>query len=153
LDTPQPQSDRTTLTAHASAKAKEVQANPRRRHHCTTFAFAPTHSRQSTHVDKYFSLHLLKYSELYSFALFAKTATMNKKNVNIKKDRFKNVAAKRVQKVLDSMDSLSRCANRNNYEYSDEDVSKLLKAIKEQMRTLELAFTEKSKTKSKTFSF
>ncbi len=78
---------------------------------------------------------------------------MNKKNVNIKRDRFKNVAAKRVQKVLDSMESLSRCANRNNYEYSDEDVSKLLKAIKEQMRTLELAFTEKSKSKSKTFSF
>lgn len=78
---------------------------------------------------------------------------MNKKNVNIKKDRFRNVAAKRVQKVLDSMDSLSRCANRNNYEYSDEDVSRLLKAIKEQMRTLELAFTEKSKTKTKTFSF
>lgn len=78
---------------------------------------------------------------------------MNKKNVNIKKDRFKNVAAKRVQKVLDSMESLSRCANRNNYEYSDEDVNKLLKAIKEQMRTLELSFTEKSKSKSKTFSF
>ena len=78
---------------------------------------------------------------------------INKKNVNIKKDRFRNVAAKRVQKVLDSMESLSRCANRNNYEYSDEDVNKLLKAIKEQMRTLELSFTEKSKGKSKTFSF
>jgi hypothetical protein len=78
---------------------------------------------------------------------------MNKKNLSIKKDRFKNVAAKRVQKVLDSMESLSRCANRNNYEYSDEDVNKLLKAIKEQMRTLELAFTEKYKSKSKTFSF
>jgi len=78
---------------------------------------------------------------------------MTKKNVNIKKDRFKNVAAKRVQKVLDSMESLSRCANRNNYEYSDEDVTKLLKAIKDQMQTLELSFTEKSKSKSKTFSF
>ena len=78
---------------------------------------------------------------------------MSKQNPNIKKDRFKNVAAKRVQKVLDSMESLSKCANRNNYEYTDEDVSKLLKAVKEQMRMLELSYTEKSKSKSKTFSF
>lgn len=78
---------------------------------------------------------------------------MSRKNIKIKEDRFKNVAAKRVQKVLDSMESLSKCANRNNYEYSDEDVSKLLKAVKEQMKMLELSYTEKSKSKSKTFSF
>ena len=78
---------------------------------------------------------------------------MSRKNLNIKKDRFKNVAAKRVQKVLDSMESLSKCANKSNYEYSDEDVSKLLKAVKEQMKMLELSYTEKSKSKSKTFSF
>lgn len=78
---------------------------------------------------------------------------MSRKNLNIKKDRFKNVAAKRVQKVLDVMESLSKCANKTNYEYSDEDVSKLLKAVKEQMRMLELSYTEKSKSKSKTFSF
>jgi len=78
---------------------------------------------------------------------------MSIKNLNIKKDRFKNVAAKRVQKTLDSMESLSKCANKINYEYSDEDVSKLLKAVKEQMKMLELSFTEKSQSKSKTFSF
>jgi len=78
---------------------------------------------------------------------------MSRKNQKIKEDRFKNVAAKRVQKVLDSMDSLSKCSNRNNYEYSDEDVSKFLKVIKEQMKSLEISFTEKSKNKTKTFSF
>ena len=56
---------------------------------------------------------------------------MAKKNQNIKQERFKNVASKRVQKVLDSVDSLSKCANRNNYEYDTEDISKMLKAIKE----------------------
>ncbi len=77
---------------------------------------------------------------------------MSRKNQKIKEDRFKNVAAKRVQKVLDSMDSLSKCSNRNNYKYSDEDVSKFLKVIKEQMKSLEISFTEKSKSKTKTFS-
>lgn len=78
---------------------------------------------------------------------------MSRKNLKIKEDRFKNVAAKRVQKVLDSMESLSKCANRSNYEYSEEDVSKLFKAVKEQMKMLEASFTEKSKGNSKTFSF
>jgi len=78
---------------------------------------------------------------------------MSRKNSAIKKDRFKNVAAKRVQKVLESLESLSKCANRNNYEYTDEDVSKLLKAIKEQVKMLELSYTEKSISTSKHFSF
>ncbi len=78
---------------------------------------------------------------------------MSRENVSIKRNRFKIVASKRVQKVLDSMESLSKCANRNNYEYADEDVSKMIKAIKEQVRLLELSYSEKSKSKSKTFSF
>lgn len=78
---------------------------------------------------------------------------MARKNQTLKRDRFENVAGKRVQKVLDTMESLSKCANRNNYEYSDEDVSKMIKAIKEQVRILELSYNEKSKSKSKIFSF
>lgn len=78
---------------------------------------------------------------------------MSRKNLKIKEDRFKSVAAKRVQKVLDCMESLSKCANRSSYEYTDEDVNKLLKVVKEQMRMLEASFTEKSKSKTKTFSF
>lgn len=78
---------------------------------------------------------------------------MSKKNLKIKEDRFKNVAAKRVQKVLDSMESLSKCANRSNYEYTEDDVNKLLKAVREQMRMLEASYTDKSKNKTKTFSF
>jgi hypothetical protein len=49
---------------------------------------------------------------------------MSKSNKNIKRDRFQNVASKRVQKVLDSLDSLSKCANRNNYEFEINDIVK-----------------------------
>lgn len=78
---------------------------------------------------------------------------MTKKNQLLKRDRFKNVASKRVQKVLDSLESLSKCSNRNNYDYTEDDVSKMLKAIKEQIKLLEISYTERSKSKSKTFEF
>lgn len=78
---------------------------------------------------------------------------MAKKNQTLKKERFKKVAAKRVQKVIDNLESLSKCSNRNNYDYTDEDVNKMLKAFKEQIRNLELCFSNRIKTKAKTFEF
>lgn len=77
---------------------------------------------------------------------------MKKNNQNLKRERFKNVASKRVQRVLDSVDSLSKCANRNNYEYSEDEISKMMKAIKEKIRLLELSFS-KATNKTKTFEF
>ncbi len=70
-----------------------------------------------------------------------------------KKDRFKNVAGRRVQKVLDDIESLSKCANRSTYEYSDEEVRKMLKAITEKVTLLKAAFTASSKSGKQTFEF
>ncbi len=78
---------------------------------------------------------------------------MTEKNLALKRERFKNVASKRVQKVLDSIDSLAKCSNRNNYDYTDEDVTKMLKAVKEQIKILEISFTEKTRSRTKTFEF
>jgi hypothetical protein len=100
----------------------------------------------------YILLYLWKCSKIYIFVDIGRY-NMSKKNLILKKERFKNVAAKRVQKVLDSLDSLSKCANRNNYDYTDVEVSKMLKAIKEQVRLLEISYTEKTKSKTKTFEF
>ena len=70
-----------------------------------------------------------------------------------KKDRFKDVAGRRVQKVLDDMESLSKCANRNTYEYSDEEVRKMIKAINEKMTLLKAAFSASRKSNKQTFEF
>lgn len=78
---------------------------------------------------------------------------MAKKNPNLKRDRFKNVAGRRVQKILDSVDSLAKCANRNNYDYEDEDVSKMLRAIKEKIKALEASYTSNTKSTKNTFEF
>ena len=51
-----------------------------------------------------------------------------------KRQRFEKVAGNRVQKILDTLQLLKNCSNRNNYEYSESDVefmfSEILKGVK-----------------------
>lgn len=73
---------------------------------------------------------------------------------NKKAERFKRVAAMRVQRVLDSLDNLAKCSSRNNYEYSQEDVGKMFGAIKTSLRAVEHRFDINSPTsKKERFSF
>jgi hypothetical protein len=61
-------------------------------------------------------------------------------NKSLRRERFENVAAKRTQKILDLLDILGNCANRSNYEYTDEDVRKMFSAIKEKTKSIEAIF-------------
>jgi len=70
-----------------------------------------------------------------------------------KKDRFKNVAGRRVQKVLDDLESLSKCANKSTYDYTDEEVRKMFRAINDKMSLLKAAFNSSSKSGKQTFEF
>lgn len=63
------------------------------------------------------------------------------KSHSVKKERFKTVASRRVQKVLDDLESLSKCANKNTYESSEDDVRKMMKAINEKVADLKVAFS------------
>jgi len=63
--------------------------------------------------------------------------------------RFENVAAKRTQKILNYLDSLSKCANRTNYEYDEEDIKKMFRAIKDQVNNCEGQYNNELKKKSK----
>ena len=70
-----------------------------------------------------------------------------------KRDRFKNVAGRRIQKVLDDLDSLSKCANKSTYEYTEEEVRKMMRAIKEKVKFLDVAFNSGAKSGKQTFEF
>jgi len=78
---------------------------------------------------------------------------MTKKNHNLKRDRFINVGGRRVQRVLDSLDSLSKCANRNNYDFNEDDISKMMKAIRDKVKLLESSYTSNTKTTKNSFQF
>lgn len=74
-------------------------------------------------------------------------------NYNIKKERFKRVASKRVYKLLQGIRSLSKCSNINNYEYSEDDFQKMIKAIKEELKTMETLYKKNLKNNIDSFNF
>ena len=72
---------------------------------------------------------------------------MNKKS--LRRERFENVAARRVQRIIDYLDSLSNCSNKSNYEYSDEDVKKMFRAIRDAVTKSETTFSRQINKESK----
>lgn len=75
------------------------------------------------------------------------------KGNSVRKDRFKTVASRRVQKVLDDLEILSRCANKSNYEYTDDDVKKMMRAVNDKVAMLKSAFTAGTNSGKQTFEF
>jgi hypothetical protein len=59
---------------------------------------------------------------------------------SLRRGRFEKVAARRVQKIIDFLDSLSNCANRSNYDYTEDDVKKMFKAIRDKVSQSESSF-------------
>lgn len=57
-----------------------------------------------------------------------------------RRERFEKVASNRVNIILKYLDSLGKCSNKSNYEYSASDVKKMLKAIKDKVGVLEREF-------------
>jgi len=67
-------------------------------------------------------------------------------NKTIKEERFKKVASRRVQEILNKLRLLRNCANKSNYSYSDEQVRKVISTIEDEWKKVKLEF---SKHKSK----
>lgn len=64
-----------------------------------------------------------------------------------KPDRFKRIATRRVQEILDKFRLLGNCANKHTYEYDEGDVQKIFSAIDEELRKTKLRFKANQKTK------
>ncbi|CAI8347549.1 MAG: Uncharacterised protein [Bacteroidota bacterium] len=74
-------------------------------------------------------------------------------NSKLKKERFKRVASKRVDNLLSGIRSLSNCSNTNNYEYTEEDVQKMIKAIKDELKTMETLYKKNLNKNTDSFNF
>lgn len=59
-------------------------------------------------------------------------------------DRFKRLASQRTQAILDKVRILGNCSNPYLYEYSQEEVNKIFKAIDEELKATRLKFIKKS---------
>jgi len=59
-----------------------------------------------------------------------------------KANAFKEIAAKRTIRVLDSLRLLGQCANRRSYEYTDVQVQKIFREIRNAVRDTENHFKD-----------
>lgn len=70
--------------------------------------------------------------------------------MNFKRDKFKELAEKRVNNAIKVIQLIGNLSNMNNYEYTEEDVSKIFKTLKDEIQTAEARFkisNKKSKFK------
>lgn len=71
-----------------------------------------------------------------------------------RRERFEKVATNRVQKIIDYLNLLGNCANKNNYEYSDKDVDLMFREINKTLKENRILFDkELNKTNKGGFTF
>lgn len=57
-----------------------------------------------------------------------------------KRERFENVASNRVQRILDTLQLLQNCSNKNNYEYTEKDVDRMFSEISSAVKAVRQAY-------------
>jgi uncharacterized Fe-S cluster-containing protein len=60
--------------------------------------------------------------------------------MNVREERFKRIAEKRVNKLLEDFRLLGNCSNKSNYDYSDEDLKKIISVIDKEFKKLKDKF-------------
>lgn len=64
-----------------------------------------------------------------------------------KREAFLRLATKRTNAVLDKIRVLGHCANRHQYEYTQEDVKKIFRAIETELRAVKAKFMNSQQSK------
>ena len=57
-----------------------------------------------------------------------------------KEEKFRRIAEARVNKILKQLSILRNCANTQIYSYSDSQITKIFRALEEELRVSKLAF-------------
>jgi len=66
-----------------------------------------------------------------------------------RKEKFRRLATYRTNAVLDKLRLLGNLSNKSNYDYTDEEISKIFYAIDSQLRNVRASFTNKRKREFK----
>ncbi len=75
--------------------------------------------------------------------------TRDIQNVDMKRQRFIKIVERRVNRILDSLDSLGKCSNRKNYDYDDEEVRKIFREIERKVREVKIQFQGKGENRQR----
>ena len=63
-----------------------------------------------------------------------------------KRDAFRRLATRRTNAAIDRLRVLSHCANPRLYEYTDEDVRKMFRAIESELRATKGKFVNSTRS-------
>ena len=66
-----------------------------------------------------------------------------------KKDKFKRIASKRVERILNDLELLSNCSNTYTYDFEKEDVDKIFRTLNSSIRRCKESFEKASRSKFK----
>lgn len=66
-----------------------------------------------------------------------------------RRERFEKVASNRVQKIIDYLNLLGNCANKNNYEYSKKDVELMFKEVNKTLKETRILYDKELNKNSK----
>lgn len=69
------------------------------------------------------------------------------RNSQAKRERFVRIIERRVNRILDNLDSLGKCANKKNYDYDDDDVRKIFQAIDKKIKVIKALYQNSNKKK------
>lgn len=60
-----------------------------------------------------------------------------------KKERFMKIAEKRTNNIINTLRLLGNCSNKNNYEYTSEQVKQIFSAIDAELKSTKMKFEKK----------
>ena len=66
-----------------------------------------------------------------------------------KSDKFKRLATKRVNSILNNVRLLKQLSNKNNYEFTDSERRKIFSTIRQALNEADDAFKGRDRTKDK----
>lgn len=72
--------------------------------------------------------------------------------MNDKRNNFKRLAEARTEKVLAMLDLIGNLSNKSFYEYTDEEVDKIFKAITESVENNKSKFKKNKNNKKRRFT-
>ena len=60
-----------------------------------------------------------------------------------RKDRFKRIASRRTNEIIEKIRILGNCSNKSTYEYTGDEVLKIFKSIEQEINLAKAKFSNK----------
>lgn len=70
-----------------------------------------------------------------------------------KNERFRRLAEKRVNDLLDKFRLVSNLADRRNYDYTEDQAKQIMRAVENELKDLKQRFQSEETERQKSFSF